>query len=92
LAASKDKFDFSAMYYEAEDIEKAKHTIDLSERDYIAFNIDYKQNGLGSNSCGQNQLDRYRCKFEAFKLSLKLSAFNNKEIADIILAKEIIEE
>jgi evolved beta-galactosidase subunit alpha len=91
LAAAEDKFDFSAMYYEAADMEKAKHTVDLIKRDYIVLNIDYKQNGLGSNSCGQNQLDKYRCKFEKFRLSFKLTAFNNKEVSDFILAKEIIE-
>ncbi len=90
MAVAKDKFDFSAMYYEAEDLEKAKHTVDLKKRDYINLNIDYKQNGLGSNSCGQNQLDKYRCKFEAFKLSLKLSVYNNKEMPDIQLSKEVI--
>lgn len=61
-------------------------------RDYIVLNIDYKQNGLGSNSCGQDQLDKYRCKFEPFKLSLKLNAFNNKEVSDYFLAKEVIEK
>lgn len=92
MVSSRDKFDFSAMYYEAEDLEKAKHTTDLIKRDYITLNIDYKQNGLGSNSCGQNQLQKYRCKFESFKLALKLSAYNNKEVSELSLAKEIIED
>ena len=92
MAAARESFDFSAMYYEAEDLEKAKHTVDLKQRDYITLNIDYKQNGLGSNSCGQSQLDKYRCKFEPFKLSLKLSIYNNKEISDLAKAKEIIED
>lgn len=92
MVVAKDKLDFSAMYYETEDLEKAKHTIDLVKRDYITLNIDYKQNALGSNSCGQNQLDKYKCKFEAFKLNLKLSLYNNKEISDFALSKELIEE
>lgn len=92
MAVAKDKFDFSAMYYEAKDLEEAKHTIDLKKRDYIVLNLDYKQNGLGSNSCGQNQLNKYRCKFEPFKLSMKLSVYNNKEVSDFMLAKELIEE
>ena len=72
-------FDFSASYYEEEDLEKAKHTIDLKKRDYIVLHVDYKQNGLGSNSCGQNQLEKYRCKFEEFQLQVKISLFSNKE-------------
>ncbi len=91
MAVAKDKLDFSAMYYEAVDLEKAKHTIDLKKRDYIVLNIDYKQNGLGTNSCGQNQLEQYRCKFEPYELEMKLSLYNNKEISDLALAKETIE-
>lgn len=72
-------FDFSASFYEEADLEGAKHTIDLKKRDYIVLHIDYKQNGLGSNSCGQSQLEKYRCKFEAFQLQVKLSLFSKKE-------------
>lgn len=83
-----DPFNFSASYYEVEDIEKAKHTIDLKKRNYIKLHLDYKQNGLGSNSCGQSQLEKHRCKFEAFKLKVKLSVYENKEISDLTKAKE----
>lgn len=72
-------FDFSASYYEEADLEQAKHTIELTKRDYIVLHIDYKQNGLGSNSCGQNQLETYRCKFEEFQLQVKISLFSKKE-------------
>lgn len=66
-------FDFSAHYYEVTDLEAAKHTTDLQKRDYIVLHLDEQQNGLGSNSCGQSQLEKHRCKFEEFKLEIKLS-------------------
>lgn len=66
-------FDFSAHYYEVTDLEKAQHTTELQKRDYITLHLDEQQNGLGSNSCGQDQLEKHRCKFESFKLKLKLS-------------------
>ena len=72
LYQAKDTFNFSASYYEDTDLEHAKHTIDLKPRDYIVLNIDYLQNGLGSNSCGQDQLDKYRCKFEDFRLDFTI--------------------
>ena len=90
MATTNDKFDFSASYYEDKDLELAKHTIDLKKRDYIVFNIDYKQNGVGTNSCGQSQLEKYRCKFEDFNLSFKLSVYNNKEVSDLAIARENI--
>ncbi|MBE1556300.1 beta-galactosidase subunit alpha [Sporosarcina limicola] len=86
--ANNSTFDFGATYYETTDLEAAKHTIDLQKRDYIVLHLDYKQNGLGSNSCGQSQLEKYRCKFEAFTLKTKLSVYSTKEISDSIKAKE----
>lgn len=83
-------FDFSASRYEVTDLEQAKHTIDLQQRDYIVLHLDAKQNGLGSNSCGQNQLQTYRCTFEPFILSLKLSLYSMSEVTDITKAKETI--
>lgn len=70
LASTEGDFNFSASWYEDKDLDDAKHTCDLVKRDYIVFNVDYKQNALGTNSCGQWQLDKYRTKFEDFKLSL----------------------
>jgi evolved beta-galactosidase subunit alpha len=83
-----DKFDFSASHYEVSDLELAKHTVDLKPRDYIVLNIDYKQNGLGSNSCGQDQLEKYRCKFEDFTLSFRISFFNTKNTTAVVLGRE----
>ena len=80
LASTEGDFNFSASWY----------TCDLVKRDYIVFNVDYKQNALGTNSCGQWQLDKYRAKFEDFKLSFRLTPFNNKEVLDKHLAAERI--
>ncbi|WP_297632190.1 beta-galactosidase subunit alpha [uncultured Clostridium sp.] len=90
MAIANDKFDFSASYYEDTDLEYAKHTVDLVKRDYIVFNIDYKQNGVGTNSCGQWQLDKYRCKFEEFNLGFRFNIFNNKEISEVSVGREIL--
>lgn len=90
LASTEGDFNFSASWYEDKDLDDAKHTCDLVKRDYIVFNVDYKQNALGTNSCGQWQLDKYRTKFEDFKLSFRLTPFNNKEVLDKHLAAERI--
>lgn len=90
LASTEGDFNFSASWYEDKDLDDAKHTCDLVKRDYIVFNVDYKQNALGTNSCGQWQLDKYRAKFEDFKLSFRLTPFNNKEVLNKHLAAERI--
>ncbi|MBS6194554.1 MAG: beta-galactosidase subunit alpha [Clostridiales bacterium] len=88
VASTEDSFNFSASFYEEKDLDDAKHTCDLVKRDYVVFNIDYKQNALGSYSCGQWQLDKYRAKNEPFTISFRVTPFNNKEMADKHIAHE----
>ena len=42
------------------------------------------------NSCGQSQLEKYRCKFEPFKLSFELTPYNNTEVSAVKLGRETI--
>ncbi|SCZ08194.1 glycoside hydrolase family 2 TIM barrel-domain containing protein [Alkaliphilus peptidifermentans] len=51
---------FSAHYYTQEDFQNAKHSSELIEKPFVRVNIDYKHNGLGSNSCGPLQLPKHR--------------------------------
>lgn len=88
VASTEDRFNFSASFYEEKDLDAAKHTCDLVKRDYVVFNIDYKQNALGSYSCGQWQLDKYRAKNEPFTINFRVTPFNNKEMADKQIAHE----
>lgn len=88
VASTEDSFNFSASRFEEKDLDDVKHTCDLKKRDYVVFNIDYKQNALGTYACGEWQLDRYRAKFEPFKLSFRITPFNNKEISDKHVAHE----
>ena len=90
VASTENSFNFSASFYEEKDLDDAKHTCDLKKRDYIVFNVDYKQNALGSYSCGQWQLDKYRAKNEAFTIDFRVTPFNNKETADKQIAHERI--
>ncbi|MCH7323327.1 beta-galactosidase subunit alpha [Solibacillus sp. MA9] len=87
IVTTNETFNFSASHYEVSDLENAKHTIDLKPRDYVVLHIDSKQNGLGSNSCGQNQLEKYRCTFDDFSLSFRLSFFHNKETTAVELGR-----
>lgn len=59
--------------YTKEQLEVAKHIDELEYADYNVVNIDYKQTGLGSNSCGQDQLAKYRTRIEPFTISFVLT-------------------
>ncbi len=89
MAVADQSMDFNAHFYTIEDFETAthRHILKQKRKDFITFRLEYKQNGLGSHSCGQDQLEPYRCKFEDFEFSVRLSAYSAKEITDFNLAK-----
>ncbi len=45
-------FEFSALHYSIEDLEKAEHNWELTPSEYTYLLINYKVCGIGSNSCG----------------------------------------
>ena len=54
-----DGFDFSALHYTAEDLDRAKYTTELVRRDEAIVHIDCRQNGVGSHSCGPVLIEKY---------------------------------
>ena len=56
---SRQPCDTQASYYTAKDIDEAGHPKDLIKRDKVFWRFDYKQGGLGSNSCGPEPLEKY---------------------------------
>ena len=48
------------LVYTAEDMEEAKHRYEMPRRDFITFNIDHKQTGVGGDdSWGARTHDKY---------------------------------
>lgn len=91
LTVGEPSFDFSAHFYSTENIENARHTYDLVKEDSITFNVDHKQQGLGSASCGPGVLEQYRLKNEDFLFSICFKAFSKSEISPIELSKYVKE-
>lgn len=50
----------SASHFAPQDLFAAKHTTDLTPRAETLVNLDIRQRGLGTASCGPDTLDRYR--------------------------------
>lgn len=50
----------AARRWTSEDLDRAKHTVDLQASDYIYLNIDTALHGLGTASCGPGVLPAYR--------------------------------
>ena len=88
--AKGNKLEFSASYYTEEDLDEAKHTYELKKRDFITLNLDYEQNGLGSNSCGQAQLPQYRVEPKEFNFNIVIKAFDNNVQSGVEANKSIL--
>jgi beta-galactosidase/evolved beta-galactosidase subunit alpha len=71
--AATPTINFSASYYEQDNITDAKHPFDLVRLDSIMLNLDHKQRGIGSASCGPDVLPQYELPAEAFAFSVTLS-------------------
>ncbi len=70
--SNKTPYFATAHNYSTTSIEKAKHDFEIDKEDKIYLNIDYKHNGVGSNSCGQDQLPKYRATFENFEMEFTI--------------------
>jgi beta-galactosidase/evolved beta-galactosidase subunit alpha len=66
LAAGDPEIDFSAHRFMTEDLEQAQHTYELEPRSTITLHLDYRQNGVGTGSCGPGVMPPYQLHAEAF--------------------------
>lgn len=58
--------------YSNECIESAKHPFELEKEEDVMIYLDYLHSGLGSNSCGEEQLEQYKVKRQDFSMSFIL--------------------
>jgi beta-galactosidase/evolved beta-galactosidase subunit alpha len=65
-------FMFSAERYTIDDVYRAKHTYDLKPRDFVTLRIDYRHQGIGSNSCGPGPLPQYELHPETFEFAIQM--------------------
>ncbi|MDO5089666.1 MAG: glycoside hydrolase family 2 TIM barrel-domain containing protein [Leptotrichiaceae bacterium] len=77
-----EKFDFGISEYTIENIETAKHTYDLRKEDFWQLKIDMEQYGLGSASCGEEPLEKYRLYCEDFEFSFKFCVCSKEKIVN----------
>ena len=66
LAAGDPPLNFSAHRFTTEDVDRAEHTYELTPRPTITWHLDYRQNGLGTASCGPGVMPQYQLHAEPF--------------------------
>lgn len=83
--SAEDVMDFSCFNYTKEDIENAKHTTDLIKQDFVSLYVDYRQRGLGSNSCGPVPLKEHDLLPENFSFGFRLRPYNSQEHNPLVM-------
>ena len=67
-----EAFSFNFSSYTQEELEKKKHNFELEECKSNILCIDYKQNGIGSNSCGPELLKDYQFDDDKFQFKINI--------------------
>lgn len=68
-------FCFNVSAYTQEELTEKKHNFELQPSNYTVLCVDYAQNGIGSNSCGPELLEKYRLDCEQFEFGMKLMTY-----------------
>lgn len=71
-AVSPRTFSFNASVYTQEELEQKAHDYELIPSGSTVLCLDYKQFGIGSNSCGPQVMDKYRFDEDAFLFKMIL--------------------
>jgi beta-galactosidase len=85
---------FSALPYSTEDLTQdsrgTKHPTDLKEGDFIEFQIDYRQTGVGGdNSWGARPMEHYTLVPKEYSYSFRFRPFLVKKESPVQLSKQI---
>ena len=68
-----NEFSFNASAYTQEELAEKAHNYELERSGHTVLCVDYKQSGVGSNSCGPELLPQYRLDEEHFTWSQSFS-------------------
>jgi len=83
IVSRNQPFSMSVLHFNDQDLQQATHTNELTKRNEVVLNINYKQRGVGNASCGPEVLKKYRVepKPAAFSFYLRPYLYENKKIA-----------
>ncbi len=60
LCFTGDNFEFNVSHFTADNLAQAMHQDEILNENLTNIRIDYKNSGIGSHSCGQELLEKYR--------------------------------
>lgn len=72
VAVGPEPFSFNASHYTQEELTNKAHNYELEECGSTVLCLDYAQNGIGSNSCGPELLEKYRLDDETIDFAIRV--------------------
>ncbi|MCI8615973.1 MAG: DUF4981 domain-containing protein [Lachnospiraceae bacterium] len=69
--AGEETFAFNTSVYTQEELTKKAHNYELEESPYTVLCVDYRQSGIGSNSCGPKLIEKYRLDEKEFTFKVR---------------------
>ena len=79
LCQNKNPLGLNIANYTDESIENAKHPFEIEMDKDVNVHLDYLHSGLGSNSCGEEQLEEYKVKRQDFHMSFAFQIIKSGE-------------
>jgi hypothetical protein len=92
LAVGTSLMEASAHHFTAQDFTEADHTHELRRREEITLNLDYRQSGLGGESCGPGTLPKYQIRPEPVEFSVRLRPITSVGPTPMELSKQTIQD
>ena len=71
--AGEETFSFNASVYTQEELTEKAHNYELEESPYTVLCADYRQSGIGSNSCGPELAEQYQLNEENFEFKVRFA-------------------
>jgi len=91
LAVGMPLVNVNVQHYTPEDLTRAMHTYELRPRAETVLHLDYGHNGLGSNSCGPRELEKYRLMPARLRFAVRLRPFAADAASPMALSKEPVD-
>ena len=88
LAVGVPLINVNVQHHTPEDLTTATHTYDLVARPETVLHLDAGHNGLGSNSCGPRELEKYRLMPKPMRFAVWLKPFAADAISPMALSRQ----
>ncbi|MCI8387413.1 MAG: DUF4981 domain-containing protein [Clostridiales bacterium] len=72
VTAAGSDFSFNASHFSSKQLTETAHDYELVPQKETIFNIDYKQSGSGSNSCGPALISKYQLNEKEFNFTFRI--------------------